>query len=200
MADVCGLGVVRTESGRDTYTADGLSESEFPPHWPLADETAARDGRQPRSQRTSLSGTTRGASQRSSQSTLGRLGEGIILDSGREQQLGNEQALKQEDLSQKTSHHDSKERDIQAASNFSGAGGEKSDADVDIEKQNLRNQQGFHEKDEMKDLTLVEWDGPDDPGMSCGSIQVTVTKTFPQVIPKTSSRGESGSSRPLLVS
>lgn len=106
------------------------------------------------------------------------------MDSGREQQLGNEQALKQEDLSQKTSHHDSNKRDIQAASNFSGAGGEKSDADVDIEKQNLRNQQRFHEKDEEKDLTLVEWDGPDDPGMSCGNIQVTVTKNLPSGNPQ----------------
>lgn len=158
MAQTYGEGIIRTESGRQTYAADGLgtSPNAFQSYRPLV-EDSARDNRRSPLQRidergSSFSGSTKGPSEKSSHASLGRANNEGRQDS------------EQTDLGNTTSHGDPNQRKRMPAGMTAGAGEENFDPDADVEKQSLRNQRGLDKEDDEKDPNLVTWDGDDDPG------------------------------------
>lgn len=151
-------GIVRTSSGRQTYTADGLSGStqEFRPHLAVngsSSQSAQREHSNtaapvaPADEQSTFSGSTRGPSQKSSLGSLGTKSKQEYNPDRNEQH-----------------HVDPNARTGKPAGHFAGLGEENFGADADVEKQNTRNERGLNEKDEEKDPNLVDWDGPDDPG------------------------------------
>lgn len=155
MAQDFGQGIIRTESGRQTYAADGLSSSSHnvQPHESLAEGAAVQNVRhfsQQDERGSSFSGSTKGPSEKSRRSSLSAT---TPEDSTRNQTLDNT-----------TSHGDPNKRTREPAGLTAGAGEENFDQDADVEKQSLRNQRGLDKEGEEKDPNLVTWDGDDDPG------------------------------------
>jgi len=152
-----GNGIIRTSSGRLTYSPDGIVsqdvQSSLEPGMPMprrpfesSDDTLSGRPAAPR-RAQSLDGSTSDRSKPSS------------IDDKRQQsprqpseQLGNGS----------TTSHDPNDRAAAPVGITAGLAEEDFSREADVEKQRSRNMKD-HADGEKKDPNLVEWDGPDDP-------------------------------------
>lgn len=177
MADHYGDGILRTESGRETYAPDGMEDIHYrltsisneprARHVPIVTDyygdgqayqenidnlspRASSDARVRPERFSNLSGRT---AARSRTSSFGKY---------------SESSLGTKDLDDSYYFHTRRSgansREFAPAGFTSGANEENFSREADVEKQLIKNQRQDEKKKEDKDPNLVEWNGPDDPG------------------------------------